>query len=99
MSLADRLTPAPQSEPAGSVEYGPDGGEFKDIRSEERFTDWDHVFQRFNLDPDAYEIEGDTVFEITGSPHRITPARIAQAARAFAGRLEVLPHPRHRVDI
>lgn len=61
MSLADRLTPAPQTEPAGSVEYGPDGGEFRDIRSEERFTDWDHVFERFNLDPDAYEIEGDTV--------------------------------------
>lgn len=44
-------------------------------------------------------VEGDTVFEITGSPHRITPARIAEAAQAFAGRLEALPHPRVAVLI
>jgi hypothetical protein len=39
-------------------------------------------------------LSGDNVFEITGSPHRITPARLAEAAPAFADRLEGLPHPR-----
>ncbi|MFN7128523.1 MAG: mitochondrial fission ELM1 family protein [Brevundimonas sp.] len=39
-------------------------------------------------------LSGDNVFEITGSPHRITPDRIAQAAPAFADRIAPLPHPR-----
>lgn len=39
-------------------------------------------------------LSGDNVFEITGSPHRITPARLAEAAPAFADRLTDLPHPR-----
>jgi mitochondrial fission protein ELM1 len=40
------------------------------------------------------ELSGDTVFEIVGSPHRITPERIAEAAPAFADRIDSLPHPR-----
>ena len=39
-------------------------------------------------------LSGDNVFEITGSPHRITPDRIARAAPAFADRIAPLPHPR-----
>lgn len=39
-------------------------------------------------------LSGDNVLEITGSPHRITPARLLQAAPAFADRLSGLPHPR-----
>ena len=39
-------------------------------------------------------IEGANVLPITGSPHRVTPARLAEAAPAFAGRLEPLPRPR-----
>jgi uncharacterized protein len=39
-------------------------------------------------------LSGDNVFEITGSPHRITPDGIAQAAPAFADRIAALPHPR-----
>jgi mitochondrial fission protein ELM1 len=34
------------------------------------------------------------VFEIVGSPHRITPERIAEARPAFADRIDPLPHPR-----
>lgn len=45
------------------------------------------------------ELSGDNVFEITGSPHRITPQRIAEAAPAFAGRIASLPHPRVAVLI
>ena len=39
-------------------------------------------------------LSGDNVFEITGSPHRITPTRLAEAAPAFDDRLSGLPHPR-----
>ncbi|PZO05706.1 MAG: nucleoside-diphosphate sugar epimerase [Alphaproteobacteria bacterium] len=39
-------------------------------------------------------LSGDAVFEIVGSPHRITANRIAEAAPAFAGRLDPLPRPR-----
>ncbi|RZJ96425.1 MAG: nucleoside-diphosphate sugar epimerase [Brevundimonas sp.] len=44
-------------------------------------------------------LEGDAVFEITGSPHRITPARLAEAAPAFADRITPLPRPRVAVMI
>lgn len=39
-------------------------------------------------------LTGDNVFEITGSPHRITPERLAEAAPAFADRIASLPRPR-----
>ena len=45
------------------------------------------------------ELEGDNVFPITGSPHRITPERIAEAAPAFADAIAALPHPRVTVLI
>ena len=44
-------------------------------------------------------LSGDNVFEITGSPHRITPQRIAEAAPLFADRIAPLPHPRIAVLI
>jgi hypothetical protein len=45
------------------------------------------------------DLSGDNVFEILGSPHRITPARVAEAAPAFADRIDPLPHPRVAVLI
>lgn len=45
----------------GRVDVGPDGGEFVDVKSETVITDWDDVFRRFNLDPDAFTIVDDTV--------------------------------------
>lgn len=45
------------------------------------------------------DLSGDNVFEITGSPHRVTPQRIAEAAPAFADRITPLPHPRVAVLI
>lgn len=39
-------------------------------------------------------IEGANVLSITGSPHRISAARLAEGAAAFAERLAPLPHPR-----
>lgn len=44
-------------------------------------------------------LSGDNVFEIIGSPHRITPERIAEAAPAFTARIAPLPHPRVAVLI
>jgi mitochondrial fission protein ELM1 len=56
---------------------------------------------RFDMvvSPAHDELSGDTVFEIVGSPHRITPERIAEAAPAFADRIDSLPHPRVAVLI
>ncbi len=39
-------------------------------------------------------LTGPNVLSITGSPHRITGERLAEAAPAFADRLETLPRPR-----
>ena len=44
-------------------------------------------------------LEGANVFPITGSPNRISPERLAEAAAGFAGRLEPLPSPRVAVLI
>lgn len=60
LSLSDAANSRPP-EPLGSVEVGPDGGKFTDIRTTEPLTDWTHIFARFGLDPDLFEIVGDTV--------------------------------------
>ena len=39
-------------------------------------------------------VAGPNVLSVTGSPHRVTPARLAEAAPDFAARLEPLPRPR-----
>ena len=44
-------------------------------------------------------IEGPNVLSITGSPHRISAARLAESAAAFADRLHPLPRPRVAVLI
>ena len=44
-------------------------------------------------------LSGDNVFEIIGSPHRITAARIAEEAPTFAAAIAPLPHPRVAVLI
>lgn len=62
MSLADALSnPPAQPETLGTVEVGPEGGEFRDVRTEQPLTDWTHIFERFGLDPDLFTIVGDTV--------------------------------------
>lgn len=39
-------------------------------------------------------LSGDNVIPLTGSPHRVTAARLAKEHRRFARRLDPLPHPR-----
>ena len=39
-------------------------------------------------------LSGSNVVSITGSPHRITPERLAETAPAFAAQIEPLPRPR-----
>lgn len=45
------------------------------------------------------KLEGPNVVSITGSPHRVTPKRLAEAAPAFADRIDPLPRPRVAVLI
>lgn len=45
------------------------------------------------------EIEGEGIFPITGSPHRVTPERLAQDVAAFSAQIDPLPHPRIAVLI
>lgn len=62
VSLTDREAPATTAN--GSVEYGPEGGEFRDIpsmRPLDTAADWSHIFVQFNLDPERFEVVGDTV--------------------------------------
>lgn len=68
MSLADALDAPPVTDAAkenADIEFGADGeavgGEFTGIQSEGKLTNWDHVFEKFGLDPEAFEIIGDTV--------------------------------------
>lgn len=49
--------------------------------------------------PTHDDLSGDNIFEIIGSPHRITPQKLAEAAPAFANRIAPLPHPRVAVMI
>lgn len=42
-------------------DVGPDGGEFTGIKSATPLTDWSHIFEKFGLSPDEFEIDGDTV--------------------------------------
>lgn len=44
-------------------------------------------------------LSGANVFPILGSPNRVTPQGLAAAVRAFADRIEPLPHPRVAVLI
>ena len=39
-------------------------------------------------------VEGPNVLSITGSPHRVTPDRLAEGSATFADQLAALPHPR-----
>ncbi|WP_336633434.1 MULTISPECIES: hypothetical protein [unclassified Microbacterium] len=62
MSLAEKLADPPaRPEAIGTAEIGPDGGEFRDVKSSEPITDWTRVFEQFQLDPDVFEIIDDTV--------------------------------------
>ncbi len=44
-------------------------------------------------------VSGPNVLSITGSPHRVSAQRLAEAAPAFADRIDPLPHPRVAVLI
>ena len=61
MSLASRSDATEPNIPMGTVDVGPDGGEFKDIKSETPITDWSDVFAQFGLDPKSFSIVDDTV--------------------------------------
>lgn len=45
----------------GRLNLGPEGGDFDGIKSEKPITDWSDVFRQFNLDPDSFTIDGNSV--------------------------------------
>lgn len=61
MSVYANIAQPTQTETGGKLELGPDGGEFTDVRSDKPITDWSHVFEQFNLDPEEFTIVDDTV--------------------------------------
>ena len=61
-------TPATPDETAAETadfRYGADGavvgGDFGNIKSAGALSNWDHIFKKFELDPELFEIVGDTV--------------------------------------
>lgn len=62
MSFAERAKhPATAPVLTGKADVTPDGGEFLDVHTEAPVTDWNHIFERFNLDPSIFEVVDDTV--------------------------------------
>ncbi len=51
------------------------------------------------IPPKHDRLSGDNVLSITGSPHRVTPERLAADRARFAGAIDPLPHPRVAVLI
>ena len=60
---------------------------------------WNNSAYDLIIAPAHDGLSGDNVFEIIGSPHRITPQTLAEAAPKFAERIAPLPHPRVAVMI
>ncbi len=60
---------------------------------------WQNSVYDLIVAPDHDGVNGPNVLSILGSPHRITPRRLAEAAPALAKRIEPLPHPRLAVMI
>lgn len=46
------------------------------------------------IPPRHDRLKGDNIFEITGSPHRVTAARLKAEHKRFARQIEALPRPR-----
>jgi hypothetical protein len=67
MSLADRLEEPPADDKSREnvdLAYDADGvsgGDFSNIKSVGPLSNWDHIFAKFNLDPELFEIIADTV--------------------------------------
>lgn len=59
---------------------------------------WRNAAYDLIVAPAHDRIEGPNVLSITGSPHRVTPGRLAEGSAAFAG-LAALPRPRIAVLI
>lgn len=73
------------------------GGRTRVIQTQDprwRTADFDMV-----VAPRHDGVQGPNILSITGSPHRITPERLAEAATAFAETIDALPRPRVAVLI
>ena len=60
---------------------------------------WKNSVYDLIVAPEHDRVTGPNVLSILGSPHRITPKRLAAAAPAFSAQIEPLPQPRVAVMI
>lgn len=98
MSLTDTLANPPEKpEELGSVDIGPEGGEFKDIRSDKPITDWTEIFARFNLDPEVFEVLGDTVRMSTWQQSKRTESGDRDVVNLYSYRAQFRRKTKHAV--
>jgi hypothetical protein len=88
MSLANDLAGLVKPEPSGRIEdFNPnEGGKFEDIRTDEPISDWAPIFKKFNLDPELFEIAGDTVRMSTWQQSKRTESGDRDVANLYSYR-------------
>lgn len=93
MSLADRLSEPPETDGPrenADIQYGADGlpigGDFTGIKSRGPLSNWDHIFTKFDLDPELFEIIGDTVRASTWQTSKRTENGDRDVANLYAYR-------------
>jgi hypothetical protein len=86
VSLSDLAAEAERSKrPSGTVEVGPDGGEFKNATVQGRLDgDWSRIFDMFGLDPAEFEVIDDTVRMSTWQQSKRTESGDRDVAQLYS---------------
>lgn len=86
MSLADTFANREaERQPKGTVEIGPDGGEFKNATVQGQINgDWSRVFELFGLDPNEFEVVDDTVRMSTWQQSKRTESGDRDVAQLYS---------------
>lgn len=85
MSLSDALADKATPRERGTVEVGPDGGEFKNATVQGRLDgDWSRIFDLFGLDPDEFEVIDDTVRMSTWQQSKRTESGDRDVAQLYS---------------
>jgi hypothetical protein len=85
VSLSDALADKANQQNRGTVEVGPDGGEFKNATVQGRLDgDWSRVFDMFGLDPNEFEVIDDTVRMSTWQQSKRTDSGDRDVAQLYS---------------
>lgn len=85
MSLSDALADKATPRERGTVEVGPDGGEFKNATVQGRLDgDWSRIFDLFGLDPNEFEVIDDTVRMSTWQQSKRTDSGDRDVAQLYS---------------